>query len=65
MAARKAKVKDDGIYWVVSQRRLMTWTPVLVAKDRDSAVDAQRMLEADDPSRYNKYKIDRVELLNF
>lgn len=62
--ARKAKAPvDDGIYWVVSIREFLTWSPVFVHKTK-AAADAQATkLETENPSVIQKYKVTRVTLV--
>ena len=64
-AAKKAvrTKKDDGIYWVLSERsKLLTWTPIKVFKSAYAA-DIERA-RAEGMSMYGTlgYKVTRVTL---
>lgn len=61
---RNTDKPDDGIYWVVSQRELVTWKPFAVFKSRDTAYAACDTYESQANTAYRKYKVDRVQLLD-
>lgn len=60
---RKADT-DDGIYWVISQRELITWKPFAVFKTEALARAAAATYEAQSKTAYRKYKVDRVQLMD-
>lgn len=61
--ATKRAPKDNGIYWVVSQRDFVTWVPKYVYKTEAAARAAERQFENYNPSVIQKYKVSRVELV--
>ena len=58
-APKKKPAKDDGVYWVLSERKFLTWKPVMVFKTFDAATTERRNRE-DNGSLATSYKVDRV-----
>jgi hypothetical protein len=46
--------------WVVSERKLLTWTPVIAFRDEDSARHQANVLDAKANVTFNKFKVDPV-----
>lgn len=61
---RRKTDTDDGVYWVISQRELVTWKPFAVFKTEDIARAACATYESQAKTSYRKYKVDRVQLLD-
>lgn len=61
---RRKTDKDDGVYWVISQRELVTWKPFALFKTEDTARAACATYESQANTAYRKYKVDRVQLLD-
>lgn len=55
---------DDGVYWVVSQRQIVTWKPFAVFKSKELAEAARDTYESQSNKTYKSYKVDRVQLLD-
>lgn len=58
---RKSVRKDDGTYWVISERRFLATTPLFVMKDRDAAYACLDGLGLKGPL-LSRFRIDRVDL---
>jgi hypothetical protein len=53
--------KDDGIYWVISERKFLTWNPIELFKNAGSAQMRKNYLEQT-TSMSRSYKTSRVVL---
>lgn len=56
------KVKHDGVYWVVSERKLLTTTPLFVFENRAAAYASLQTLQDKSGSLLARFKVDRVDL---
>lgn len=61
---RRKTDKDDGVYWVISQRELVTWKPFALFKTEEVARATCETYESQSNTTYRKYKVDRVQLLD-
>lgn len=61
---RRKTDHDDGVYWVISERKVLTWTPFAMFKTEDLARAAASTYEEQATTSYRKYKVDRVQLLD-
>jgi hypothetical protein len=57
----KRTPKDDGIYWVISERKFLTWKPIELFKSSTSALMRRGYLERT-TGFARSYKTDRVVL---
>lgn len=58
---RVAKVAPlPGILWVVSERKLLTWTPLVAFRSEDEARHQANLLDLRSGVSFNKFKVDSV-----
>ena len=61
---RVAKINLPDIMWVVSERKLMTWTPLIAFPTQESARHQANLLDTKSGLSFNKFKVDRVVVGN-
>ncbi len=61
MMATPVAPKDDGIYWVLSERKFLTWKALYVYKSKAMA-DDYRLLFERNTGLHRSFKVDRVTL---
>lgn len=59
--ATKKVPKDDGIYWVISERKFLTWKPIELFKSSDKVGVRRAYLERT-TGMMRSYKTDMVVL---
>ena len=57
---RVSKTTLPDIMWVVSERKLLTWSPLVAYTTREQATNQANILDSGSGLSFNKFKVDRV-----